>query len=109
MVLEGGVEPPRSFGAPDFESGASTNSATPAGGATPCRKAYSSRLPVRQQRGGASGICGMIQTVEACEAAACRRKQVVEMNILNIYQLDRKTFGTQKGQFLTPRGLVDVA
>ena len=30
MVLEGGVEPPRSFGAPDFESGASASSATPA-------------------------------------------------------------------------------
>ena len=30
MVLEEGVEPSRSFGAPDFESGASANSATPA-------------------------------------------------------------------------------
>lgn len=31
MVLEGGVEPPCPRGAPDFESGASASSATPAG------------------------------------------------------------------------------
>ena len=31
LVLEGGVEPPCPRGAPDFESGASANSATPAG------------------------------------------------------------------------------
>ena len=30
LVLEGGVEPPRFFGTPDFESGASASSATPA-------------------------------------------------------------------------------
>ena len=43
MVLEGGVEPPRSFGAPDFESGASASSATPAG--KPQRKEPNRILP----------------------------------------------------------------
>ena len=48
MVLEGGVEPPRSFGTPDFESGASASSATPAedtrGGL------HCSKLPGLEQR-----------------------------------------------------------
>ena len=38
LVLEGGVEPPRPCEAPDFESGASASSATPAGNPSPGRQ-----------------------------------------------------------------------